>query len=219
MANFDYSDTDWDSISRLSKWYSGDIHDSMERHGAFGYLEGISLFGHLEPGQVVCGPAVTVLFAPSNRRDHPQDTYHYAIDHCPKGGVLVVDASCSPGSCTGGLMSTGAKTRGAAATIVNGTVRDTAEVKKLGYPLFGTSLSPLSVSGRKEPVAAQVPIRIAGIQIMPGDVIFADIDGVVVIAKNLVSTIADEAEKGGRGEAEAQKRILDGEALQSVWQI
>ncbi len=219
MSGFDYSDTDWDAISRLSKWYSGDIHDSMEQLGIYGYLEGISLFGHLTPGQVACGPAVTVLFAPSTREWQPQDAYHHAIDNCPKGGILLVDASCAPGSCTGGLMSSGAKTRGAAATVVNGTVRDTAEVKRLGYPLFGTGVSPIAVSGRKEPVASQVPITISGLQIVPGDVIFADIDGVIVIPKNAVAAVADQAEKGGKAEALAQKRILGGEKLQSVWPV
>ncbi len=52
-----------------------------------------------------------------------------------------MDASCAEGSGTGELMSTGAKTAGAAATIVNGTVRDIAEVKKLDYPLLRVALA------------------------------------------------------------------------------
>src|SRR5271156_1823365 len=60
MPDFDYSDTDWDSIARLRKWYSGDVHDSMEQLGLWGHLEGISLLGSLQLGEVVCGPAVTV---------------------------------------------------------------------------------------------------------------------------------------------------------------
>ena len=219
MPGFNYSDTDWDAVARLSRWYTGDIHDSMEQLGLYGYLEGISLYGHLAPGEVACGPAVTVLFAPSTREWQPQDAYHHAIDNCPKGGILLVDASCAPGSCTGGLMSSGAKTRGAAATVVNGTVRDTAEVKKLGYPLFGTGVSPIAVSGRKEPVASQVPITISGIQILPGDIVVADVDGVIVIPKAEAKAVADQAEKGGKAEARAQERILAGEKLQSVWPV
>lgn len=219
MSKFDYSDTNWDAIKRLSKWYSGDIHDSLEQLGGYGYLSGISLQGHLEPGQVVCGPAVTVLFAPSSRKNQPQDVYHNAIDNVPQGGVLVVDASCAPGSCTGELMSTGAKTKGAAATVVNGTVRDIAQVRDLGYPLFGQSLSPISVSGRKEPHLSQVPLEIDGVKVSPGDVIFADIDGVVVIPKHLVEAVADEADKCGKGEASCRERILAGEKLQAVWPV
>ncbi|MBA8839900.1 RraA family protein [Brucella haematophila] len=219
MSNFDYSDTDWASIERLSKWYSGDVHDSLEQLGGWGYLDGISLQGELKPGEVVCGPAVTVQFAPSERRNQPQDVYHNAIDNAPKGGIVVVDASCAQGSCSGELMSSGAKTRGAAATIVNGTVRDIAQVRHLGYPLFGRARSPVSVSGKMEPKLSQVPIEIAGVKIMPGDVVFADIDGVVVIPKAMVAAVADQADKLGANEASARDRILGGEKLQSVWPV
>ena len=217
MPDFNYSDTDWDSIERLKKWYSGDVHDSMEHLGLWGYLDGISLLGALGSGEVVCGPAVTVLFEPSDRKGEPQDVYHNAIDNTPKGGILVCDASCADGSCSGELMSTGAKTRGAAATIVNGTVRDLAQVRALGYPLFGTSPSPVGVTGKKEPKKSQVPVKIGRVTVSPGDIIFGDIDGVVAIPKERLRDVADSADELGKNEAAARNRILAGEKLQSVW--
>jgi regulator of RNase E activity RraA len=42
---------------------------------------------------------------PSDRKGEPQDVYHNAIDNAPKGGIMVVDASCADGACTGELMS------------------------------------------------------------------------------------------------------------------
>jgi 4-hydroxy-4-methyl-2-oxoglutarate aldolase len=219
MSKFDYSDTDWASIERLSKWYSGDVHDSLEQLGGWGYLDGISLQGALGAGKVVCGPAVTVQFEPSDRKNQPQDVYHNAIDNAPKGGILLVDASCAEGSCSGELMSTGAKTKGAAATIVSGTVRDIAQVRALGYPLFGRALSPVSVSGKMEPKRSQVEIQIGKVKILPGDIIFADIDGVVVIPKAMLAAVADQADKLGANEASARDRILGGEKLQSVWPV
>ncbi|MFD1881098.1 RraA family protein [Paracoccus pacificus] len=219
MADFDYSDTDWDAIGRLSKWYSGDIHDSMEALGLWGYLDGIRLFGALDAGRVVCGPAVTVQFGPSDRKGEPQDIYHNAIDNTPKGGILVCEASCAAGSCSGELMSTGAKTRGAAATVVNGTVRDLAQVRALGYPLFGTEPSPVGVTGKKEPVAAQVPVTIGRVTIHPGDIIFGDIDGVVCIPKQHLRAVADQADALGASEGVARDRILAGEKLQAVWPV
>jgi 4-hydroxy-4-methyl-2-oxoglutarate aldolase len=70
-----------------------------------------------------------------------------------------------------------------------------------------------------EPKLSQVPIEIAGVKIMPGDVIFADIDGVVVIPKAMVAAVADQADKLGANEASARDRILGGEKLQSVWPV
>jgi len=217
MTKFDYADTDWAAIERLKTWYSGDVHDSMESLGLWGHLDGISLLGALEPGQVVCGPAVTVLFEVSDRKGEPQDVYHNAIDNTPEGGILVCDASCAPGSCSGELMSSGAKTRGAAATVVYGTVRDLAQVRALGYPLFGSAPSPVGVTGKKEPRHSQVPLQIGRATVRPGDVIFGDIDGVVVIPKERVRDVADAADALGRNEAAARDRILAGEKLQSIW--
>ena len=219
MSSFDYSKTEWEAIERLKKWYSGDIHDSMEQLGLWGCLEGIFLLGALGPGAVVCGPAVTVLFAPSDRKGEPQDVYHNAIDNAPKGAILVCDASCAPGSCSGELMSTGAKISGAAATIVNGTVRDLAQVRALGYPLFGTGSSPIGVTGKKEPVKSQVQLTIGKATVNPGDVIFGDIDGVVVIPKDQVKAVADQADALGKQEAVARDRILAGEKLQKIWPV
>jgi len=221
MDRFDYSDTDWDAIARLKKWYSGDLHDSMESLGLWGHLPGISLFGALDPGAVVCGPAVTVQFGPSQRRGVPQDIYHHAIDSAPKGGIMVVEASCAAGSCTGGLMSTGAKIRGLAATVVNGTVRDIAEVQGQGqgYALFATGLSPVGVTGKKEPRESQVPIQIGGVTIRPGDIVFGDIDGVVVVPKEHLRAVVEAAEALGQTETECRDRLLSGEPLQSVWPV
>ncbi|UWQ96247.1 RraA family protein [Rhodobacteraceae bacterium M385] len=219
MTDFDYSTTDWASINRLKKWYSGDIHDSMEALGLWGHLEGISLLGSLAAGDVVCGPAVTVQFGPSDRKGEPQDVYHHAIDNTPEGGILICEASCAAGSCSGELMSSGAKTRGAAATVVNSSVRDLAQVRSLDYPLFGTCASPVGVTGKKEPIASQVEIKIGRVSVRPGDVIFGDIDGVVAIPKDALSAVADQADLLGAEEAAARDRIIAGERLQSVWPV
>ncbi len=217
MSAYDYTRTDWAAIGRLSKWYSGDIHDVLDGRGPYGYLKGISAFGVLKPGQVVCGPVSTVRYEPSTRIGQPQDVYHGAIDAVVKGGILVVDSSCAEGSGTGELMSSGAKTKGAAATVVNGTVRDLAEVRKLDYPLFARGMSPVGVSGRMEPAHYQVELDIDGVRVRPGDVIFADVTGVVVIPAELVGVIADAADALGKDEASYRARILSGENLRDIW--
>ncbi|MBV2144918.1 RraA family protein [Falsochrobactrum sp. TDYN1] len=219
MTNYDYARVNWAAIERLSRWYSGDIQDVMDKHGFYGFLQGISLQSALKPGQVICGPVHTVLYEKSTRTGQPQDVYHGTIDSVVKGGILLVDSSCAEGSGTGELMSTGAKTAGAAATIVNGTVRDIAEVKKLDYPLFGRGVSPVGVSGRMEPAKSQIDLNINDVRVRPGDVIFADISGVVVIPEELVAIIADDADANANAENQCRQRILSGEKLQSIWPL
>ncbi len=208
-----------DAMKRMARWYTGDIHDVLDAHGGYGFLEGISLQSELAPGDVICGPAVTVLYRPSERRGVPQDAYHGAIDGVSAGDILVVDASCAEGSGTGELMSTGAMMAGAAATIVHGTVRDIAEVRKLGYPLFARGVSPVGVSGRMEPAEANVPITIGRVTVNPGDIIVADISGVVVVPREVAATIAEAADRNGAAEAEARSRLLAGEKLRRVWPV
>lgn len=62
MSSYDYSRVNRDAIKRLSRWYSGDIQDVMDKHGFYGFLQGISLQSVLKPGQVICGPVHTVLY-------------------------------------------------------------------------------------------------------------------------------------------------------------
>ena len=219
MSSYDYNNTDWAAIERLSRWYSGDIHDVLDGRGPYGYLKGITQFGVLKPGQVVCGPVSTVRYEPSTRTGQPQDIYHGAIDAVVKGGILLVDSSCAEGSGTGELMSSGAKAKGAAATVVNGTVRDLAEVRKLDYPLWAKGMSPVGVSGRMEPAHYQVELDIDGVRVRPGDVIFADVTGVVVIPAELVGVIADAADANGEAEARCRERILAGEKLRDIWPV
>ncbi|MBE3639265.1 RraA family protein [Mangrovicoccus algicola] len=219
MYDYAYTARETDAIERLKRWYSGDVHDSMEALGLWGFLDGISLQGSLAPGAVIVGPAVTVLFAPSDRKGEPQDVYHNAIDNAPAGAVMVVDAACADGSCSGELMSTGAKTAGLAATVVNSTVRDLAQVRDLGYPLFGTAPSPVGITGKKEPKESQVPLTLGRTVVKPGDVIFGDIDGVVSIPREHLVAVADQADELGAHEAAARRRILSGEKLQSVWPV
>lgn len=219
MFDYAYTAEETSAIERLKKWYSGDVHDSMEALGLWGFLDGISLYGSLEPGAVVVGPAVTVLFAPSERKGEPQDVYHNAIDNAPAGAIMVVDAGCAEGSCSGELMSTGAKTAGLAATVVNSTVRDLAQVRSLGYPLFGIAPSPVGITGKKEPKESQIPVTFGRTTVQPGDVIFGDIDGVVCIPRANLVAVADQADELGAHEADARSRILAGEKLQAVWPV
>ena len=105
-------------VARLSRWYSGDIHDCLDRLGIWGAIEGLTLYGSLPPPGKICGAATTVQFVPSKAKITSR-RYHAAIDQVADGGVIVIDTAGARGSCTGELMCTGAKTHGAVSTIVN----------------------------------------------------------------------------------------------------
>ena len=204
-------------IEQLSKWYSGDIHDCLDRLGIWGAVEGLSLYGHLPPSGRICGRATTVQFRPC-RTKITSSRYHRAIDNVPRGGVLVVDTAGARGSCTGELMCTGARHHGAIGTIVNGTIRDVSEIEALGdYPVFAPGVLPVTAVGRMEDVAIDVDIDIRGIRVQPGDIIFADRDGVVVVPKDAASVVAQMADGLGKAERNFKQQILNSVPLVQVF--
>lgn len=207
---------DAEVIRRLSRWYSGDIHDCLDQLGIWGAIEGLDLYGCLPESGRICGPATTVQFVP-NRAKIVSRNYHRAIDEIPPGGIMVIDTAGGKGSCTGELMSTGTKVHGGIGSVVNGTIRDLQEIRALGYPVYARGVLPVTAVGRMEDIAYNVDIEINGIRIQSGDVIFADLDGVVVIPQAAAPVVADMADALGKLERNFKKQILDGTPLLEVF--
>lgn len=204
-------------VDHLSRWYSGDIHDCLDRLGIWGAVEGLNLYGSLPASGRICGPATTVQFVPSKVKITSR-RYHAAIDQVPDGGVIVIDTAGARGSCTGELMCTGAKTHGAVSTVVNGTIRDLAEIEALGdYPVYATGVLPVTAVGRMHDVATNVDLDFRSIRVQPGDIVFADRDGVVIVPRDAAETVARMADELGKLERNFKRQILDRVPLVEVF--
>ncbi|MGB9368041.1 MAG: RraA family protein [Xanthobacteraceae bacterium] len=117
----------------------------------------------------------------------------------------------------GELLSTAAQVRGAAGALMDGCTRDIKAIRQMGFPVFHGGIAPLDSKGRGRVMALDVPVRCAGVKVAPGDLIFGDADGVVVIPcaiEEKVLTLAFDKIKG-------EKRTLDdlraGEKLGDVF--
>jgi len=97
-------------------------------------------------------------------------------------GIIVVEGSLDLAG-MGGLMATAAKSRNMAGIVLDGGVRDIAEIRSLGLPVFARSVSPGSSVGRWASVGKDIPVTCGGIKVTPGDIIVAGEDGVVVVPK------------------------------------
>jgi 4-hydroxy-4-methyl-2-oxoglutarate aldolase len=97
-------------------------------------------------------------------------------------GIIVVEGSLDLAG-MGGLMATAAKSRSMAGIVLDGGVRDLAEIRSLGLPVFARSVSPGSSVGRWASVGKDIPVTCGGIKVTPGDIIVAGEDGVVVVPK------------------------------------
>ena len=168
----------------------------------------------LLPGSHMCGPAVTV-------RTYPGDWAKpvEAIDVCQPGDVLVIDAFNSYPAIWGELATHSAKVKGLAGLVVWGAIRDTPEISRLGFPAF-SSLVSANAGEPKGFGEINVPVRIAGQTVEPGDWVVGDDDGVIVLPKAQAVELANRAmdvlekENRMRGEIDAGKTLAEVAYLQ-----
>jgi len=117
----------------------------------------------------------------------------------------------------GGLLSTASKVCGAAGCLTDGFVRDVKQIRELGFPVFHGGIAPLDSRGRGEVAAIDVPVRIGQVRIEPGDLIFGDADGAVVIPQRLEEQVLQAAFTKLNGEDRTLAALAAGEKLGDVF--
>lgn len=138
----------------------------------------------------VVGPAVTVAEGPADEKLPPTHALEL-IDASPAGSVVVI---ATGGECDlavwGGLMTAGAVANGLAGAVLDGGVRDVTEIRRdYDFPVYARSVSPGTTVGRFRTLASNVPVTISGVTVNPGDLVVADIDGVVVVPQAHVEAV------------------------------
>ena len=182
----------------LAKVRTSNISDGAHRQPC---LAGIS---PLFPGCSACGPAVTVRTFPGDWAKPVE-----AIDVAKAGDVIVIDAAGRGPAIWGELASESAKNKAIAGLVVNGAVRDTADIRKLGFPVW-TKLITSHAGDPKGLGEINQPIEISGQRICPGDWIVADDDGVVVLPRARAVEMANRAADVLESENRIRQEIRDG---------
>ncbi|HLJ16653.1 MAG TPA: RraA family protein [Bryobacteraceae bacterium] len=132
------------------------------------------------------GPAVTVLLKKEEHKEGSAASQGMldAIDAAPAGSVYVLvleDGVDIAG--IGGLMATAMKVRGLTGAVVDASVRDTPQIRKIQFPVFSRGIVPSTSVNHYRFVGVNVPVTCAGAKVNPGDIIVADEDGVAVVPK------------------------------------
>jgi 4-hydroxy-4-methyl-2-oxoglutarate aldolase len=122
----------------------------------------------------VAGPAFTVRCAPGDNL-----MLHAAIYRAEPGSVIVVEAGDVDYAVAGGNVCAVAQRRGIAAFVVDGVIRDLAEVRAAGFPVFARGVIPIP-GAKAAALPLNVPVRCGGVTVHPGDVVVADEEGIVV---------------------------------------
>lgn len=117
----------------------------------------------------------------------------------------------------GELLSTAAKYRGAAGCVTDGLVRDVRHIRKMAFPVFNGGIGPLDSKGRGKMMAMDVPIECGGAPVASGDLIFGDVDGVVVIPQAIADKVIKLALERINGENQTRAHLEQGELLSQVY--
>jgi regulator of RNase E activity RraA len=111
-------------------------------------------------------------------------------------------------------MTAGAVANGHAGAVLDGGVRDLTEIRRdYGFPVYARDVSPGTTLGRYKTVASQVPVRVGGIVVHPGDIVVGDVDGVVVVPQAKAAEVLKMAQEIDARELEQAKLIIAEKSL------
>lgn len=187
------------------------VADAQERYGVMhSYLRPLTREARF------VGPALTVRLEPGNQVDCLD-----ALAVAEAGDVIVVDAAGeTETSVWGGLMAGLCKMKGVVGAVVDGAIRDTDEIRDLGFYIFSKAIVPRSThspfSGRLEPIEVNVPIQCGGVLVRPGDLILGDEIGVVVIPLEKAAETLEKARAQAEKEERTRERIRQGKTVEEL---
>jgi regulator of RNase E activity RraA len=171
---------------------------------------------------VLMGRARTGLFAPVYAVQEGENPYKYEIELLDdlKAGDVPVLACGGPTDRIapwGELLTTATLARGGVGCVTDGLVRDLRHIKRLNFPIFHGGIGPLDTRGRARMIERDTPVECGGVAVMSGDIVFGDIDGVVVIPQARAAEVIDRARKKIVGENRTRDELLKGRLLGEVY--
>ena len=150
-----------------------------------------------------------------------EDPYGMEIDAMDslRPGDVVVHSSDHAGTNApwGELMTTVASVREAVGCICDSQIRDCLKIKDMKFPVFMRGIRPVDSMGRSRMIDYDVPVRCGDVLVRPGDVIFADFDGVVVVPREMEDTVFELAAEKVNKETESRVELLQGKSLREVF--
>ena len=142
-----------------------------------------------------------------------------AVDSLQPGDVMVASTQQSTRTCLWGeLLSTASTARGANGAIIDGYARDVKLIRAMGFPVFATGMHPVDSAGRSSVIDYDCPVNCGGVIVRPGDIIFGDLDGVIVIPQDAAREVIERALAKVEGENITREELRNGATLREVFE-
>jgi len=202
------------------KFYAGVLSDILD---TLGYAHCAAsprvMIRPLDPQAVCAGRVRTLLNAP--RKTGRENPYRLALEFMDSlnQGDVAVAGSTSPleTGIMGELSATAMRSRGARGCLVDGFTRDARKIIKMKFPVFARGVSPIDTTDRAAVIKLDCPLTFAGCRVLPGQIVFADLDGIVFIPKEVEEKVIGQALKKIQAEARVRKELGEGKAARRVW--
>lgn len=192
---------DADVLAGLAALGVSTVHEADERRGALD-----PAIRPIQRGTRIAGAAVTVSCPPGDNL-----MIHAAVEVCRPGDILVVTTtSPSTDGMIGELLATSLRAHGAIGLVTTAGVRDAAELRAMGFPVWARAVSPQGTV-KASAGSVNVPVVCGGRSVSPGDAIVADDDGVVVVPRDRAGDVLSAARARAAGEDTKRVRLAAGE--------
>lgn len=174
----------------------------------------------LDPSKVLAGRARTLLWEPIDYvPERPYDSEIEAVDSLRKGDVFVMSVNRSPEIVPWGeLLTTAMMVRGGRGAVLDGLVRDSAQIQRMGLPVFCTGRRPLDSCGRGIVSARDVAIQLGSVTVHSGDLVVGDADGVIIVPRAIEAGVLDRAWTKASGENATRDALRAGRSLAEVFE-
>jgi regulator of RNase E activity RraA len=191
--------------------YSAVVSDALDGMGYTHQSPRLQLRPYTTTGLLV-GRCKTTLWGEMFHADpKPYDLELQAVDACQQDDVLIAAAGGSTRSgIWGELLSTAARNSGCVGAIVDGAVRDVVKMREMGFTVFARGTCVYDSKDRQRVVDIDVPVEIDGVMFAPGDLVFADEDGIVVVPREVEAEAIQKAWEKVHAENVTRDAIKDG---------
>lgn len=174
---------------RLLKLSTTNISDALDKVGIRGAVIGIR---PMYDCPRIVGRAVTIKITAAGMLKPKHHLGVHAIDAADRGDIIIIDNGGDlKNNCWGEILSMGAKMKGVSGVVVDGAARDIDMCEEFEFPVFARGTIPITARGRIMQESFNTVIRVGDVQVRPGDIVLADINGVVIIpVEKLDETLA-----------------------------